>query len=567
MILESALTATALGGAYYILTKDKRAAAKRKQEIKETWNKVMSGLPNSNSSNKEDETYNIINIFIKEYGFNAIVSIPTGKDFVSLRKLLPVLEAAYGANIILELSKNKKTGYMRVHILNGPYTISDKDKIYFKWYKTFTSKDSYRNNYGETFNIERLDTITNPNDKEDIVGYKAIIQSPSSLQYSTLISAQKQLSDTFGDVFVKYDRDINKAVCEFITKPLDPKEKFVPIKVKPHQLYVGMSYAFKPIILDYKENPHLLIGGAGGTGKTVTIITAFLNLVNSCTPDEVQLFAGMVSAKQDISIFKELEHCKYYADNIDKCLSMLEYIIKESARRSKLFQKNKRLVFNVFDYNKYNKKNKLPIMHLFIDEITSFMKTGIDTKEEIAKKNKCMGYIWQLAREGRSAGIFLTLATQRGDIESLKAQIKSQMANKICFYTTNKTSAQTIFGDGSENLEKITLLKKKREALVEYAEGTDLMYSLYFPVEAMEVMLSNLKASNDNHLLRLDEEGNILDENSVIDYTALSLDEKDKKKQKNKNDKNEQESVKLTRKEKQNNRRKSYFAKKNKNNM
>lgn len=495
------------------LTQDIRHESKVKKEIEKKWNFLMLSHQN-NAQNKINQHYELIKVIIKEYGFNAIVTMPVGTAMNDVRKLLPTIEMAYGGNAILEMSPDKTSAYLRVAI-NG-LNISEKESIKFKWYKTFFKGEKCRNNYGETYKIEKIEDIANPNKKESdddkIVGYRLIVNIPEGLNYDNLSSFEDAIDNTIGKCFMRWNNKIRKAEVEIITDPLGNNEKFVPIECKPWELYISMKYSYKPILLDYKRFPNGIVGGMTGSGKTVSLIMAFLNLCYFYNRDKIRLVIGLISDKQDFRIFKDTNQCDYYARNLKDSLKAIKYLTKEASRRNKLFESCKKLTTNIYEYNKLNRKNELPLIYFMTDEIANYMELNSDSEAIKKDKNEFMDLFWKLAREGRSAGIYITVATQRGDTKNLDSNIKANLTNKISYKQSNTASALTIFGNGDNVAKRVTTLDmSERESLIEYYEGMTIGKTLYLDTDMMEQFLKDKIEENKKHLL-LDDNGNILKE-------------------------------------------------------
>lgn len=473
-----------------------------KREILSNWSLMLNGL---NISDKNQMTYEILDIFIKEYGFDCIVSIPPGLNYLKFRDFINNIENMYQAEVVAELSSNRNSIYVKVHILD--LDISEKDSIRFKWCKIL-SKNECRNSSGETFMVNHMEELYKPN-TECIIGYNLSIKIPYEKSFSDLLKYEEAIESSIGKCIFK--NKITEGECKLILSPLEDNTKFEVIKCEPYELYCGMTHSYEPIMLNFKSNANLIVGGKNGTGKTVAVIAALTNLAMQYTSKEIQFFIGMTSNKQDLRIFRDLEMTQYYANDIESLYSMLSYLNKECKRRNDKFNNYKKMVFNIHEYNKYQKESdKIPIIYFISDEIADFMSD----KKSDGLIYKCNELFWKLAREGRNTGIYMTVATQRGDRENMKANVKAQMGNKLCFYQPNLTSAQTIFGDKTECCQKITRLERSREFLVDYEEGTDMAKTLYLTNTMMEKMLKS-KFVENKQFLKLDNNGNIIKEVEV----------------------------------------------------
>ena len=488
MILE---TLAVLGGGYTIynaITVDKRKERAFKREIITKWDKLMTSLGNK-VNNKLEQSYKIGDIFVKEYGFNCIVCLPYGLSCNDFRHLIPLLQQCYNGEVIAEPSNNKDYVYVRVHI-NG-YPINEKDHIKFVWYKFFNNR--YRNDYGETYKIDGVKPIISPN--KDIVGYKLSASIPNQLSYNDLVDCANDLSKLLNKCFIEFNNDNMKAECTVITNPIENNTLFAPIKVKPYQLYVGMGYDYKPIIFDYSLSPNGLIAGTVNSGKTVSLIMAFINLC--CCRNDFELYIGMMSEKEDLRIFKDVEQCKEYCNSPSETISLLRKLNQEMDRRNKLFASMDTYCSNIYKYNELSKK-KLKIIHFISDEIADLME-----------HNETQPLLWNLIRKGRSSGIYITLATQRASKENLSPEIKAQLSNKVCFNMTNSASALTVLS-GEGLASRAVALEKQRELIADYNGGVKIGKTLFLSEDMMVNFLKNCKKS-----LKIDEKHSKNDKKDV----------------------------------------------------
>lgn len=471
------------------------------KEIKRHWETLMDGLSKNNAMNNIEQPYELLETFPKHYGFDAIISIPTGKNLNEFRKLLPSISAHFRGDVIAEYSDNKSSIYLRCHM--NEYDIEESDDIKFKWYMMF-GDGKYRNNNGETFMLVNGQKIYHPTEKEKAIGYRYELKIPEGLSYSTLESCLIDLNNLFGVCSLKFNKNTKKASIEIVRNRLSDNEKFKPLKVKPWELYIGMTHSLSPIILDFKKDPNAIFGGKTNSGKTLAMLTGILNLCLNCSSDTVQLFIGMISDKQDLRVFKNIEHCQYYADTINKVYAMLTYLSLECSKRNRLFAKadDKGSIVNVHEYNnsRSKKEDKLPLLYLCFDEIASLSENGTEmSKREVALKAKCSALVWKLAREGRSAGIYVNMATQRGDVKNLDANIKSNLGNQVGFYFANMPSAQTILGDSSLASLCTTNLEKQREFICR-ADEVYFGKTLYLTLDDIIKYLEPLYVADKHHL-------------------------------------------------------------------
>lgn len=512
MVVEMSLGLAMVGSVVLNLTEDYRLKKREIREIRSKWNVLMDSV-GGKAENKIAQGYELLDVFIKHYGFDSIVSLPYGTSMNNLRDLLPLIEQSYGANVIIELSKSRSTAYMRVHFISND--ISDIDNIRFAWYKNFFKGNECRNAYGETFSISNIETLVNPNSEEkEIVGYKLKIDIPTGLSYEKLEKYRDQISNNINKCLIRWDSISKQAECEIMIKRLNDSEKFTPIKPpSPYHFYLAMSYSYNQIMSDLSKNPHLLYTGKSQTGKTVAVMTGITNLAYHYGKEDILLFESMISAKQDLRIFKGLDICQYYANDINTSLRLFKYIKKEMYRRNRIFETSGKFIGSMYQWNEAYPKKKMPMILLAVDEMTLYapMKSDRNNKEDrdlYNKKQECIDILTQLLIEGASSGLNVLFSLQRPDKESLSTQIKGQLGTKIGFYQPNTASSLVAMDDDS-----CSSLELKREAIIKYDKGVELVRTLYLTPPMIEDILKDKMVKNKKHL-NIDLNGNIADESS-----------------------------------------------------
>ncbi|MCL1911959.1 MAG: DNA translocase FtsK, partial [Leptospirales bacterium] len=210
---------------------------------------------------------------------------------------------------------------------------------------------------------------------------------------------------------------------------------------------LGKDILGKPLTLDLKRLPHLLIAGATGSGKSVCVNTIITSLVYSYDPNYLRFI--MVDPKMvELQIYNGLPHL--LTPVITEPLmtpAVLKWAIYEMERRYRLLSS-----LNTRDIERYNEKlkeigdgrEKLPYIVIIIDELADLMMSA---SKEIE------GYITRLAQKARAIGIHLVLATQRPSVDVITGIIKANFPARIAFQVAQKTDSRTIIDqNGAEKL-------------------------------------------------------------------------------------------------------------------
>jgi S-DNA-T family DNA segregation ATPase FtsK/SpoIIIE len=241
---------------------------------------------------------------------------------------------------------------------------------------------------------------------------------------------------------------------------------------------LGRDLEGKPVIADLAKMPHLLIAGATGTGKSVTINTVITSLVYRHTPRELRLL--MVDPKMvELSMYNALPHLRHkVVTNNHDAATVLKWAVFEMNRRYELLQANG--ARNLADFNRKVEEGKplrnpprpkvtlvtisaeapdtppeppaeetytdgvLPMIVIVIDELADLMMTvqaEVETPLAI------------LAQKARAIGIHLLLATQRPSVNVITGLIKANFPSRIAFRVASKVDSRTILDqNGAEAL-------------------------------------------------------------------------------------------------------------------
>ena len=240
-------------------------------------------------------------------------------------------------------------------------------------------------------------------------------------------------------------------------------------------LALGKDTGGSPFVTDLARMPHLLVAGATGTGKSVSINAMILSILFKSSPQDVKFI--MVDPKMlELTVYEDIPHLLVpVVTDPKKAAAALFWAMDEMDRRYRLMRdKGAR---NIDNYNRTlerewaNKKGvieltepeepsgepggqlareaslaheRLPRIVIIVDELADLMMTvGRDIEE----------YITRLAQKARAAGIHLVLATQRPSVDVITGLIKANFPARISFQVTSRVDSRTILDSiGSEKL-------------------------------------------------------------------------------------------------------------------
>ena len=187
-------------------------------------------------------------------------------------------------------------------------------------------------------------------------------------------------------------------------------------------LNLGESFT-GPVTVDLARVPHVLLGGATGSGKSVLLKLLLMQAIKKGAKVCIADFKGGVD-------FPPVWHkeCRMCFEE-QSTLELLTELVEELERRKQLLKASG--LPNIDHYNAATGEN-LQRYIFACDELAEMLdKTGL-TKEQKETVIKIEGLLSTIARQGRAFGIHLILATQRPDSTILNGQIKNNINFRIC---------------------------------------------------------------------------------------------------------------------------------------
>ncbi|MCX7686822.1 MAG: DNA translocase FtsK [Fimbriimonadales bacterium] len=206
---------------------------------------------------------------------------------------------------------------------------------------------------------------------------------------------------------------------------------------------LGKDVAGTPKYTDLTRLPHLLIGGATNSGKSMCLLSLITCILFRATPREVR-FVMIDPKRVELSLFDGIPHlmCPVVRD-VKQAAGALRAVLKEMDRRYDLFANAG--VRNIQGYNeRAPESERLPYVVVVIDELADLM---MQAAAEIETS------ICRLAQLARATGIHLVVATQRPSVDVITGTIKANIASRIAFAVSSQVDSRTILDmNGAERL-------------------------------------------------------------------------------------------------------------------
>ncbi len=224
---------------------------------------------------------------------------------------------------------------------------------------------------------------------------------------------------------------------------------------------VGRDLSGRVVVLDLEDsnNPHLLVGGSTGGGKSVCLNTILASLLSAYSPLDVRLM--MIDAKGgvELGLYEGTPHLLgKILDEAVEAVNALKRAQSEMERRYKLFKQHK--VRDIKGYRKLREQDPslehLPSIVIIGDEIAALMDKfrdlTKDQQEELGTSPEAL--FSNIGRLGRAAGIHLILCTQRPTVDVITGDIKANIPARIALMVGQAIDSRVILDeDGAEELQ------------------------------------------------------------------------------------------------------------------
>lgn len=224
---------------------------------------------------------------------------------------------------------------------------------------------------------------------------------------------------------------------------------------KPLLLGLGLGITGDSHFANLAKAPHMLIAGATGAGKSVTIHAIITSLLYRNSPELLKFI--MVDPKRvELTMYNKIPHLLTpVITDPKKTILALKWAGKEMSRRYDILEEN-----GVRDITSYHENvlkpalkkggdpedmpEKMPYIVVIIDELADIMQTYPRELE---------AGIVRLAQMSRAVGIHLIISTQRPSVNVITGLIKANVPSRIALQVASQVDSRTILDmPGAEKL-------------------------------------------------------------------------------------------------------------------
>ena len=296
-----------------------------------------------------------------------------------------------------------------------------------------------------------------------------IVNLADDLSMALRAASVRVLAPVPGEAVVGIEVPNRKREKVYLREILEAEE----FRLSTSQLAIalGKDIAGRPVSADLAVMPHLLIAGATGTGKSVSIHTMLASILFKATADDVRFI--LIDPKMlELSVYEGIPHLLVpVVVDPEKAAAALLWATGEMESRYRMMRELG--VRNIDGYNRAIgqsgellelrrgtqlenstnddewvdtsiKHRRLPKIVIVIDELADLLLSeGKSVERDITR----------LAQKARAAGIHLILATQRPSVDVITGLIKANLPARISLQVTSRVDSRTILDSiGAERL-------------------------------------------------------------------------------------------------------------------
>ncbi|WP_041377700.1 FtsK/SpoIIIE domain-containing protein [Polaromonas naphthalenivorans] len=183
------------------------------------------------------------------------------------------------------------------------------------------------------------------------------------------------------------------------------------------------------------HEPHSLVAGATGSGKSVLIQAILLDIAATNPKELAQIILIDPKMGVDYSALEDLPHMREpIVTTRERATTVLEALVEEMESRYRLFAGARARDLTTFNA-KAEPESRLPMLFLVHDEFADWMLDD-------GYKQAVSAAVQRLGVKARAAGIHLIFAAQRPDKDVMPMQLRENLGNRLILKVASEATSK-----------------------------------------------------------------------------------------------------------------------------
>lgn len=265
----------------------------------------------------------------------------------------------------------------------------------------------------------------------DLMAQKKIMREEKAIKYA--------ISSALGSSDFIYSKDAKSVYFEVksddfeIVKFNDLKDVCISNSLN---LVLGKDENGNKIFTNLSKAPHILVGGATGSGKS-ELLHAFIASLIVGMPYTAAEIAIIDPKRSEYSVYRNRKHITLITE-VDEALSCLNHAVNIMEERYAELERS-----YAKDIYKYTGTMDMHPLVIIIDELADLILTHPEVEKPIVR----------IAQKARACGIHLIIGTQSPRKTVVTGLIQTNMITKVALQTSDQLESRIILGkSGAEHL-------------------------------------------------------------------------------------------------------------------